>query len=328
MRDVIDMLIPSLFVSFSINNSRLLLIFLWLKGLVISSIVWSVESHNILVLTPITTPSHSNIFRPLVNALVDRGNDVVYWNGLKPDNSVYWMAESSNNSLRLLYSLHLDQVNNNHVIGFQDRDSPFRLFFDFPHRMETLCRAVYQDSIFHRLMETSEKFDLIVVDGVLNECVLPLIETLNVPLIYVSCLAPPPWLLTAVGSPLSFESFPNPGLGLTDHMNFWQRTFNSLSGCMSVYFRHWFVLPAIDRVARSMLSAYNWTTKIQEIESRRLSLLITNTHFSMNYHLPISPAVVNAGGLHCCCVKPKPLPQVNIIPLSNSFNFLFSTQLS
>ncbi|EFX67070.1 hypothetical protein DAPPUDRAFT_262158 [Daphnia pulex] len=46
--------------------------------LLVLTIICSGAAHNILVLTPITTPSHSNVFEPLVAQLADRGHFVTY----------------------------------------------------------------------------------------------------------------------------------------------------------------------------------------------------------------------------------------------------------
>ncbi|XP_057380721.1 UDP-glucosyltransferase 2-like [Daphnia carinata] len=253
---------------------------------------------NILFLSPITAPSHSNFFKPVVNALVDRGHSVTFWNGLKPQSNL------NQTNLRLLYSPQLEKFNIDHEVKFQDRNNQFQLFFNMANRLEIFCKAIYQDPIFHQLMNTKEKYDLIIVEAILNDCVLPLIRILDAPLIYMNGIAPTPWLLDIVGSPLAIEHFPNPGLSFTDEMNLHQRVFNTISTLVVLYFRHWFMTPVVDRIARDMLG--DNLTNVKEIESHYLSLLIINTHFSINYQIPTSSAVIEAGGLHC--VPPQPLP--------------------
>ena len=52
-------------------------------------VIQSVSAYNILVVSPITTPSHTNILKPLAMALADeRGHSVTYWNGLKSPSTV------------------------------------------------------------------------------------------------------------------------------------------------------------------------------------------------------------------------------------------------
>ncbi|XP_059350962.1 UDP-glycosyltransferase UGT5-like [Daphnia carinata] len=235
-----------------------------------------VEAYNILVLTPITSPSHTT-FQSLVTELVERGHFVTYWNGLQSDK---------------LSSTDEEQ----HEIGFHDRDSPFRLLFRIPGTIAKYCKIVYQDPVFHQLMNSQGHYDLIIVDGFANDCTLFLVEVLDIPFIYLNCFPPSPWILHAIGSPLATEQFPNPS-GIRDRMNIWQRSFNTVTTVFAVYFPRRIVLPLIEDVAAETLGINNLTS-IADIENRYLSLLLINTHFSINYQLPTSPAVIEVGGMH------------------------------
>ena len=268
-------------------------------------IFWADWTHgsNILVLSPITAPSHSNFIRPIVKALARRGHTLTYWNGLKPD-----AAESSPN-VRQLYSEEIGLINSDHNMGFDDRDRMFRLFVAFYDRMIKYCTAIYQDPIFYELMTTHERFDVVLIEGVLNECVLPLISVHKAPFIYLNSIAPMPWILDALGSPQAFDTFPNPAFSFTDEMSLPQRALNTASGLFLSTFRNWVLLPLVDRMALKMLMDGSNFTSVAKIEERYLSLVLTNTHFSMNYQLPKTSALVEVGGLHC--LPSKPLPKVN-----------------
>ena len=147
---------------------------------------------------------------------------------------------------------------------------------------------------------------------VMNDCVLPLIHFLDKPLVYMNVISPMPWLLDTLGSPLSLEHFPVPGYDFSDRMNLWQRVCNTLVGLMGFYYRNWFMATTVDRVARRMLTSSDKDDgpipSMVDIEKKYLAMLITNTHFSINYQLPLVSAVVEAGGLHC--VASQPLSQV------------------
>lgn len=258
--------------------------------------------YNILVLTPITSPSHTNVFKPLVRALAERGHRVTHWDGLGP-------SKDDQPNLRVLYSPVMADINSEHNVNFNDRDSPLSLLFRVPATVADYCRAIHEDPVFHELMSSGneEKFDLILVDGFFNECTLLLAELFDVPFVYLNCFVPPPWLQNAIGTPFAFDHFPHSGLSLSDRMNFWQRMLNALTGVGLVAFHHMYVVPVIDGAAVKVLGLHNFTS-IVDIEDRHLSLLLTNTHFSINYLMPTSPAVVQVGGMHC--VPPKPLPAV------------------
>ncbi|XP_032786301.2 UDP-glycosyltransferase UGT5 [Daphnia magna] len=271
----------------------------WASSLVLSSIIVAATPYKILVLTPITSASHTNVFNPLVEALAERGHDVTHWNGLE-------IASTSNSSnLRRLYSPNLAKINQEHNVNFNDRDSPLRLLFRVPKTVARYCRAIHEDTIFLQLMNAKDEgYDLIIAEGFFNDCTLLLAELFDVPFIYLNCFVPPPWLQFAIGTPFAFDHFPHLGLSFRDKMNFWQRTLNTVTGFLLVAFHHWYVVPIIDQASSRLLGADN-ATSILEIEDRYLSLLLTNTHFSINYLMPTSPAVVQVGGMHC--VPPKPL---------------------
>ena len=98
---------------------------------------WS-NGSNILFLTPITAPSHSNFFKPVVRELANRGHTVTYWNGLKP--SLY----GSGGNLRQLYSEQLGRLNSNHENNFELRHQKYFLFFTLHWRLMAYCTAIYQ----------------------------------------------------------------------------------------------------------------------------------------------------------------------------------------
>ena len=127
---------------------------------------------NILVLSPFTMPSHSNFIRPVVEELAKRGHTVTYWNGLKP------AINDKSLNLRQLYSESLGEFNSDQRVSFADTGKQLSLFLSIYGRLVNICRLVYEDPIFHQLMNTEEKFYLVIVEGLvsqrvqfLNECV-------------------------------------------------------------------------------------------------------------------------------------------------------------
>ena len=169
------------------------------KGFLVllSAFYFSANADRILVLTPITSQSHSNVFKPLVMELANRGHFVTYWNGLlQTDKDLGSHNATTNNSnLRLLVSPNLARINSQHQIDFNDRDSPFRLLFRIHSTMVNYCTAIYEDPVFHQLMNSKDQYDLIIVDGFGNDCTLLLAQVFNAPFVYLNCFPPSPWLL-------------------------------------------------------------------------------------------------------------------------------------
>ena len=258
------------------------------------SLIGLIGAANILVLSPYTAPSHSNFFLPIVKELAGRGHSITYWNGLEP------RAEMAN--VRQLYSENLRALNADHQIGF-DSNNPVALLLTFPSRMNAICTAVFNDTVFQDLMMSTRRtqYDLIIVESVFNECMLTLVHQFQCPFVYLNSLLPAPWHLNSIGSPMSFDRYPVLATPFTDRMDLVQRTINTAIGLLLVSYRNWVILPSIDRTIASFLGAD--LPPVKEIESN-VSLLITNTHMSLNYQFPKINAVVEAGCLHCVAGKP------------------------
>lgn len=271
--------------------------------LAIASSLKQTSKSNILVLSPYTMPSHSNFIRPVVKELASRGHTVTFWNGLEPTIKDL----SLNNNLRQLYSPSLGELNSDQKVSFATRHQQFSLLLSMYDRTVSICKTIYEENIFYQLMTTDEQFDLVIVEGFLNECVLPLVHKFEAPLIYLTGIAPPPWILDAIGSPLASDHFPYPGFNFTDPTSFWQRSLNTLSGIVGICFRNWLLMPTVDTLAARMLTNVSLPSA-RTIEKESLSLLITNTHFSINHQLPTTSNVIEVGGLHC--VPSQPLPKV------------------
>ncbi len=264
------------------------------------TLVQPVFSSNILVLTPITSYSHSHFFFYTVKALASRGHTVTYWNGLKPREEIENVTQ--------LHSEPLEKHNSKHEIGFAS-NNPVHLVLTQPDRMEKACKICYSDPVFHKLLNSEEKFDLVIIEAFMNECMLPFVIQFGAPLIYMSPLPPLPCMLEATCSPMSVQEYPFLGLDYTNEMNVFQRTISIAHSILMIYFRKWFTLPRVDTLARKQWNdtlGPLLTTK--EIENRHLSLFITNSNSIINYHYFKSPIIVEAGGLHL--QSPKPLPKV------------------
>ncbi|XP_057376045.1 UDP-glycosyltransferase UGT5-like [Daphnia carinata] len=261
-------------------------------------------AHRILFLSPISTRSHTNFVKPVIKGLVERGHFVTYWNGLLPTNQGKNALNQTAN-LRLLYSPELDELNSDHNVDFGAGTNNFYLLFELPKRVVLYCKTIYRDPVFHQLMESHEKYDLIIVEAAVNECILPLVHKFDAPFIYTMGSMPMPWHLDAVSSPLAFDHYSHIGSAFKDEMNFWQRTYNALSGISAIYYWRWIVMPVADRLAAETLHIENLPT-IEMIENKYLSLLILNTNLGINYQMATTPAVIQAGGMNLGPSKPLP----------------------
>jgi len=118
---------------------------------------------NILFLSPHTSHSHTHFFFYIIKELAARGHTITHWNGLPPREEMINVTQ--------LHSPELQHFNSHHPIGFA-ANKRAELLLRMPEQMVDVCNACYRDAVFHRLLNTKEHFDLIVIESFMNECML------------------------------------------------------------------------------------------------------------------------------------------------------------
>ena len=173
--------------------------------------------------------------------------------------------------------------------------------------MEIACNTIYQDQIVLQLLSTEEKFDLIVVDGFLNECVLPIIGVQKVSFVYMLPNAPVPWILNAIDSPQAYDHYPFPGFIFTDEMNLFQRTINYFGILTTTIIRNGLIMAIVDRIYTERLgNVIKNPNSVLRLEEEYLSLAIVKATHGVMHGLPKSASFIEAGGLHCHPSEPLP----------------------
>ena len=113
-------------------------------------------------------------------------------------------------------------------------------------------------------------------------------------MIGVSTAALYDWARDFIGNPGNEAIVPGAFSGLPEKMNFWQRVKNTL---MSHFIKHQFNYYAAQQkqyVDKYFGPGY---PSIYEL-STEMALLFVNTHFSLNGIQPLTPGVIEVGGLH------------------------------
>ena len=140
-----------------------------------------VNGANILFLSPHTSHSHTHFFFYIIKELANRGHTITHWNGLQPRQEIVNVTQ--------LFSPELHHFNTHHPVGFA-QNNPATLLLSMPYYTEMVCNACYKDPAFYRLLNTQERFDLVVIESFMNECMLPLVTHFKAPFIYMSGLPP------------------------------------------------------------------------------------------------------------------------------------------
>ncbi|XP_014485662.1 PREDICTED: UDP-glucuronosyltransferase 1-10-like [Dinoponera quadriceps] len=116
----------------------------------------------------------------------------------------------------------------------------------------------------------------------------------NVPIIGVSTTSLYPWLHWFVAQPENIAFVPNNCIGYVGYMNFWQRVHNVLH----TSYAKWSFFSKTS-VQDDIIKKYfgPGMPSVRELE-KKVSIILMNSHISLNGVKPTTPAVVDVGGLH------------------------------
>lgn len=125
-------------------------------------------------------------------------------------------------------------------------------------------------------------------------CYLAFGKHFNAPLIAVSTLSVPDWLYGPFSSPFNPSYMPTMTTGYGQDMTFYQRLVNTLVSYVIPPVFHYYL-----EEERVYVEKYfgRKLSSIQELYED-ISLLFVNSHYSINGVKPVTPDIIDIGGLH------------------------------
>lgn len=275
--------------------------------LVTLHLVTNVFGDRILLLMPIGTRSETHLLNPIAKALLDRGHQVTL---VTPSSSsIKHKNFKEVVPTKPLDFLDFDKSDGNilDIRGAKD-DVMAVLFLDMSYITER-CHEVYKNKEFGSIIQ-KDSYDLVLTSAFFSECFLGVIHKLKAPYIQISSMPLPKFALDSTGlrTPLSFV--PNSLLELTDAMTLGERIMNTLSSWSFTLLNYHHYYKLGENVYKEYLGQD--LPSVEELR-KNVSLVFSNTHYSMNFPRPLMPDVVEIGGVHCH--PAKPLPKVCIIKM-------------
>ena len=262
------------------------------------SCVQYIHGAKILSVAFISTKSHKIVYDPLLQQLAARGHQVTVLSPIISKKNITNMREiltvDSEEFLEKLPNLFEMKERN-------EKYNPFLMVDNFIN----ICKQSYEVPQVKALQ--NEQFDLIIHQPLANECTAGFLHKFNTSMILIVPLSAPSSLVSTLGSPSPLSFVPNLFTSYGEKMNFWERFMNFgwevvLNGIQKYYF-----VPKMENLYRSILG--DPTIPSYEDIIKNVSLVLSNSHFSMGGRRPFLPDVIEVGGMHC---RPaKPLPQVS-----------------
>ncbi|XP_072388403.1 UDP-glycosyltransferase UGT5-like [Diabrotica undecimpunctata] len=259
------------------------------------------DSLKILAITPHVGKSHQLVFEPLFKKLVSVGHSV---------------------TLITRYPMNLDSPKWRDIpIGSEDTNTTE--LFDFslltgtrldrygcPLLLAEAARLSCSEGLSHpnlqRFLKEDNHFDVVLMEVFNTNCFMGIATKYNVPVIGIHSAGWMPWMYQWFGVPYHPGYITDHFLGNTQPMDFLERLENTVGHIYN---------NAIYKLVMGWYGSYlsNKYVGVDLYENgdimKNLSLLLINTHFSLNLPLPIGPNVVEIGGIHLESKPNKKLPQ-------------------
>ncbi|PSN55501.1 hypothetical protein C0J52_02581 [Blattella germanica] len=253
---------------------------------------------KILALFPYIGKSHFVFFEPYVKELANRGHEVVVVSHFPQKNPVPNLKDIS-----LVGSLDVDatdRVDMDKLFGFKFLSTAYKEL----NQLSESCNKTLAFHAVQDLYRSKKHFDLVIVESFNTDCVLPVAHKFNAPIIGISSSTVFPWTDYRMGNPRNPAYVPSMFTTYSDKMSFSQRLKNAI--LEGIYLLSFSVADGVI-VQNFVNQNFGENAPILSDIARNTSLVLLNTHFTLNRPRPLLPNVVEVGGLH---IKPaKKLPK-------------------
>ncbi|CAH0561449.1 unnamed protein product [Brassicogethes aeneus] len=249
-----------------------------------------VNSYNILTVFPHPGKSHFNVFQPLVKELARKGHNVTVISYFPLDEPM-----KNYNDVALVGDKTQQEGKITLMMRYDDRISRWSDTFFLEKMGYDSCEKNLAQHNVQALFKSDEKFDLILMEFFNSDCFSVFSEKFKAPLIGFSTCTIIPWTNGRFGNPDNPSYIPNPSLPLSDQMTFLQRVENfALTTFQKIYYAYK-VSSNEDEIIKK-----NVATQLKPLQEiiRNSSLLLVNTHFTINLPRPLAPNVIEIGGIH------------------------------
>ncbi|XP_065221896.1 UDP-glycosyltransferase UGT4-like [Planococcus citri] len=267
--------------------------------IILVGIVYDSHGANILVYLPSLAPSHAKPFYPLFIELAKRGHNVTMLSRFPLDTKIenctylpisdlYPMPKNG-----FAYFQELTRVEN--YIQMHNIASDVAV----GNKDDPNTRFIFQSK--------SNSFDIVMTQLYHMDSCFALAGHFHAPIIGLSFQSMVPVYNWILKNPMQFSYIPHLYLPFSDDMDFVQRLSNTLFGVFSVLFYHIVSLPKYQSNVNTMMKSVNNADETLNFEqlTQNLSLILVESHFSVDFPKPNLPNVIDVAGIHI--TPPKPL---------------------
>lgn len=191
---------------------------------------------------------------------------------------------------------------------FADRKTyiHFQEFFMLREWGAENCELVMDTPAVKDLIKNPPHYDLILMEQFNSDCMFGLAYKLRAPVIALSSCAMMPWHYGRMGNPQTPSLTPSLFMGYSDEMDFRGRLSNWLGHYGMKVLYYMFSDTDANAIVKKHLG--EGIPDVRELAKSMTSMFFVNQHYSLSGAKPLSPAVIELGGIHI--KEQQPLDQV------------------
>lgn len=267
---------------------------------------------NILTIFDFPTKSSVITFEPLLNKLIENGHKVtVIANyGFKGMHQNYKEILLNRSAINTDIESHINLSNSPHWRVLSYLGPTF-----FRELNQNICKALFSMNDIVDLWQSNKTFDLVIIPVFQTNCVYQLAKQFKCPIVGVHTTVITSWTSNKFALPNNPSYIPNFYMPFSAKMTFLQRFENTLITWLhNIYYNI-----VIDETEKVIVAKYFGTEESEQLKKQchKISVVLVNTHFSIQSPRPLVPSVIEVGGIHI--VQTKTLPKV--IKFFSFFNF-------
>jgi len=257
----------------------------------------SVKCAKILTIAPVPTYSHYSLGFRLANVLANKGHEVTLITPYALRTPLKNLREITVPELASFGETAKEKIANVDDIS---ASSNIKFINKFGVGLTNITLA---DKNVQDLLKSGETFDVVILAHFSNEALMGLAHVFKAPLVLLSPLASGPINNYLFANPAPSAYVPNTFNSFSKHMTLLQRLRNLFTNIIGDWSRNHDLLPQ----QRKLYERYIKSDVDFDDVLYNASLLLTNSHVSVNDAVPHVPSIIEIGGFHVS--TPRPLPE-------------------
>ncbi|XP_069675716.1 UDP-glucosyltransferase 2-like [Periplaneta americana] len=244
------------------------------------------EAARILALMNFSARSHYVMYQKLFKDLAARGHQVDVYGQYPLEKPVPNYTDVVIAAPAFLQDVSIEKLRGTGI---------FQILTHYKHNMLDTCRAALNNQNILNLMNSNKTYDVVITYLGGPDCLIGFSHRFKAPLIGVTASACLPWIPHRIGNPDNTAYIPNSLMSFRGQMNFWERLVNTV---FDWAMKAWYHIEVNILVEETLKMHFGKDYPSLNELQRSTSLILVNSHFSVNSPRPTVPTFVEVGGLH------------------------------